>query len=445
MILVTSVYPLGTNLAGWRHEFAYDRPTMNLDSWIDFAVKAEEGGFHSLFLADGNAVRTLDRPMSFERTTLDRPASFEPLTVMAAISQHTEQIGLFVTATTTYDEPWFVARRMASLDHISRGRATWNIVTGAFAGDALNFSMAEHVGRSDRYERAGEFVEICKSLWDSTGPDPLPQDKDSGQFAAQDRFRPINHAGKYFQVVGPLNIPRPPQGWPVLFAAGQSEPGRDLAAQHADCLFASAQTKEQCKELYDDMRERALRFGRRPEDIRILPGVQLYIGETRDEARALSRELAALIDPTLGMDFLSRLLQVDLSQFDPDAPFPEMVDDVVTETSMRRTMWELARGNRWTLREAFRFWLGGDGGLGVPALIGTASDIADELEEWLDYGACDGFNLGFPTVPHGIERWNELVAPELRRRGLLPERHEGATLRERMGLRIPDSVWDAAS
>src|ERR1700722_11387816 len=244
MVLGFTGGALGGHLAGWRHPDSFPTTSMQLHCMVERAQIAERGGLDMMFLADGNAVRQMDKPALFAANSpSDRPAVFEPLTLLSAISQHPSWIGLLATATTTYDEPYSLARRFASLDHLSKGRACWNIVTTSYADDSLNYNRTEHVAKDVRYERAAEFVTVTKGLWDSWADDAFIQDRASGQFLDPSRVRVLNHAGRHFQVKGPLNVARMPQGYPVLFMAGQSEEGRELAAQHADCVFAVTNTK----------------------------------------------------------------------------------------------------------------------------------------------------------------------------------------------------------
>jgi FMN-dependent oxidoreductase (nitrilotriacetate monooxygenase family) len=315
MNLMTGLLGLGGHLGGWRHKDAWDNNVMNLDHAIQTAQTAERGMFDLLFLADGNAVRQMDKPALFAANSpSDRPAVFDPVLVMTAVAQFTKYIGLLSTATTTYDEPYLLARRYASLDHLSKGRACWNIVTTSYPDDSLNFSRTEHVAKDDRYERANEFVEICKGLWDSWADDAFVQNKATGQFLDPTRVRALNHVGKHFQIKGPLNVARMPQGYPVLFTAGQSEDGRELAAKHADCLFAVTNTLEVGKKFYADVKGRLDKYDRTPDSMRIVPGCAVYVGRTAEEADEFYDELQELIAPELGVPYLSKLCETDMSK-----------------------------------------------------------------------------------------------------------------------------------
>lgn len=444
MMLVTNVYPVGGHLAGWRDPSSFDRIAMNLDAMISIAKLAERGKFHSLFLADGNAVRQMDRPSFFEAVSpTDRPANFEPTTVMAALAQHTEHIGLFVTATTTYEPPYLFARRLSSLDHISSGRAIWNVVTTSFPGDAANFGDEPFPDKDDRYAKGVEFVDLVKELWDSWAEDAFPQNKETGQFLDSTRVRRVDHSGRFFSVQGPLNIARSPQGHPVLFMAGQSEPGREFAAKHAECLFASANTIEQCREVGEDIRARMVKYGRRPEDIRIIPGIRVNVAESKAEALALNKRLADLVSPALGLDYLSAYLHEDLGGYDIDGPLPQLRTQVAGVTSIRDQLYAQAAEEGWTIRDAYTHLLAG-GGEKEP-FTGTATEVADQMQEWFDSGACDGFMVSTPTLPAGLERFVDLVVPELQRRGIYHRDYTGSTLREELGLPRPVSRFDSVA
>jgi N-acetyl-S-(2-succino)cysteine monooxygenase len=440
MILVTNAYPVGGHLAGWRHPTAYPDMVMNLDTVIDVARTAERGKFQALFMADGNAVRQMDKTALFEAVApSDRPASFEPTTLMSAISQHTDHVGLFATATTTYEEPYLLARKFSSLDHISGGRAIWNVVTTSYPGDAVNFGGI-YPEKTERYKRAREFVEVCKGLWDSWAPDAFPQDKTTGQFLDSRRVHTLDHQGENFTVRGPLNLARSPQGYPVLFMAGQSEPGRELAAQHADCLFAVAQTKEESIEVVHDIKGRMAKHGREPDELKIIPGIHVNVAETRQEALALYHELNALVSPALGVQFLSSMVKEDLSTYPLDGPMPDLSAEVNGITSRRKSLWEMSSREGLTIRQAYQRLLAADD---APPFTGTAAEVADEMEEWFRSGACDGFMISVPTLPLGLERVVDLLVPELQRRGVFHDDYSGATLREELGLRVPSNPYFA--
>src|SRR4051794_5023840 len=309
MILAANANAQGSRVGEWRHPDAWERPACNLGNAVRLARIAEAGKFDLLFLADGNGVRNLDKPDLFAATSpSDRPSVFEPVTLLSALAMVTERIGLVATTTTTYDEPFAVARRFASLDHLSHGRAGWNLVTTSYGGDALNFSHEAHVGRDTRYERAVEFAEVVKGLWDSWADDAFPQDKAAGQFLKPDRVQVLNHKGRHFQVKGPLNCGRPPQGHPVVFSAGQSEAGKELAAAHSDCVFAIETSLEASRALVDDLKGRMAKYGRRPEQMRVLTGVTIIVGEQEGEAERIFQALEDLVSPAVAVDYLAKML-----------------------------------------------------------------------------------------------------------------------------------------
>ena len=426
---------IGAHLGGWRHATTYDDPVMNLPRMIEYAQLAERGKLDGLFLADGNGVRDMDKPALFAANFPSaRPGVFDPVVLMTALAGHTQRIGLVCTATTTFDEPWFVARRFASLDHVSGGRAGWNAVTASNAGDALNFSHAQPVGREQRYARAEEFIDVVRGLWDSWADDAFVQDKASGRFLDPARVRRLDHAGRHFTVAGPLNVPRTPQGQPVVFTAGQSDAGKELAARHADAMFAAGDSKDTCAAEYADLRGRMVRHGRDLASLRFIPGLTVFAGQSAAEADALYEELNALIPPALGVDYLSKIVTQDLSGLPLEAPMPELADQVVGSSTVRTLVVRQIRERRMTVGEAARMVVRD---FGTPVVKGSATEVADVLEDWYCGGACDGFVLTFPVVPLGLQNFVDLVVPELQRRGLFRREYEGTTLRDHLGLARP--------
>ena len=424
---------IGAHLGGWRHPSAYDDPVMNLPRMIEYAQLAEHGLLDGLFLADGNGVRDMDKAALFAANFPSaRPGVFDPVVLMTALAGHTSRIGLVSTATTTFDEPWFVARRFASLDHVSNGRAGWNAVTASNAGDALNFSHAQQVGREERYGRAQEFIEVVRGLWDSWAEDAFTQDKANGRFLNPARVRRLDHQGKHFRVAGPLNVPRTPQGTPVIFTAGQSDAGKELAARHADAMFAAGDTKETCQTEYADVKGRMAKYGRDPDSMRFIPGVTVFAARTAAEADDLYEELNALIPPALGVDYLSKIVTQDLSTLSLDSKMPELADVVVGSSTVRSLVVKQIRAGNMTVGEAARMVVRD---FGTPVVKGSATDVADVLEDWYRGRACDGFVLTFPVVPLGLQNFVKLVIPKLQRRGLFRTRYEGTTLRDH--LRVP--------
>jgi FMN-dependent oxidoreductase (nitrilotriacetate monooxygenase family) len=435
MNLMTSLIGLGSHLAGWRHRDAWSGTAMNLDHAIHIAKTAERGKLDLLFLADGNAVRQMDKPELFAANSRsDRPAVFEPLTLLAALSQYTSHIGLFATATSTYDEPYLLARRFASLDHLSKGRACWNIVTGSYAGDSVNFGRAQHVPRAERYARAREFVEICKGLWDSWAEDAFIEDKATGRYLDPGKLQRLDHVGKHFSVQGPLNVARPVQGYPLLFSAGQSEEGLELAAEHAEGIFSLALTKPEAQAFYTDLKGRMAKYGRAPDQLRVLPGCTIYVGRTESEADELYAELQELILPGLGLAYLSKFCETDLSGYPLDGPMPVLSGEVDGMVSYRRAISDMAQREGLTVRQTYQRVVPS---IGHVLFKGNPVQVADQMEDWYRSGACDGFNCDMPVLPRGLEDFVDLVVPELQKRGVFRKEYAGGTLRETMGLARP--------
>ena len=433
--LITGLHSVGNHPAGWRHPDAWTDTCMNIEHVIETAKTAERGLFDMLFISDGNGVQQMDWPELFEANCLtSKPAVFEPVTVLSAIAMHTRHIGLLATATTTYEEPFSLARKFASLDHISKGRACWNVVTSSNALDSLNFGKDEHLARYDRYERAREFVEVCKGLWDSWAADAILEDKASGRYLDISKVHVLNHKGKHFKVKGPLNAARLPQGYPVLFSAGQSEPGRELAAAMSDCMFAATPTKKQAIAFYDDMKGRLAKYGRAPDSLRIMPGAVVYVGRTAAEADETFQELQELIDPKVGVLNLSHYVDMDLSKYPIDGPFPELTADSAGGSSRRYAIAEVARREGLTIRQTYERFLASFGHI---VMKGDGRQVADQIEDWYRSNACDGFNIHVGFQPSGLGNFVDYVIPELQRRGIFRTEYQGGSLRERMGLRVP--------
>ena len=438
MNLVTGMTLTGNHLGGWRHPQAWHPTAMSFARYVELAQTAERGKFDMLFLADGNGVR-MDNQVLFEANApADRPTAFEPVTLLSALAQHTTHIGLLATATTTYEEPYLLARKFASLDHLSAGRACWNIVTGSNPGDSVNFGRAEHVPRADRYARAEEFVEVVKGLWDSWAPDAFIEDVASHRYLDGNLVHTLDHVGKYLSVQGPLNCARMPQGYPVLFLAGQSDPGRALAAKHADCVFSVAGDLTIARGFYADMKSRLDEFGRGRDSLRILPGATVYVARSQAEADEFYQELQELISPGVGVAYLSKAIGVDLTDYPLDDPLPEITGDVVGVSGFRDNVAAIAAQENLTIRQTYQRILPS---MGHAVFVGTPASVADEMEEWFRTDACDGFNVGAPVQPAGLTAIVDLLIPELQRRGLFRTEYRGSTLRERMGLDTPRNPY----
>jgi len=423
--------PVSIHTAAWRYPGGTPDANFNLKALISYAQTLERGKFDAFFMADHLAV--LNMPME----ALKRSAtvtSFDPLTLLPVLSQHTSHLGLIATASTTFEPAYTIARRFASLDHISEGRAGWNLVTTSNPDAALNFGMDEQMEHAERYARAREFYDVVTGLWDSWADDAFVRDVESGIYFDPAKLHVLNHKGKYLKVRGPLNIARPVQGWPVIVQAGASDAGRQLAAETAEMVFAAGGPIAGAREFYKDVKDRAARVGRNPDHIKILPGAFVVIGSSLDEAKEKRATLDGLVSYDSGIAALSIAAGVDARKFDPDGPLPDLPETNQSKSGRERVM-ALARREGLTVRQiAGR--LGGYGGLGM---VGTPAMIADQMQEWFETGASDGFNVMFPYLPGGLDDFVNLVVPELQRRGLFRTEYEGKTLRENLGLPRPDN------
>jgi len=365
--------------------------------------------------------------------------SFDPLTLLPALAMVTEHLGLIATASTTFEPPYVIARRFASLDHISSGRAGWNLVTTSNPDAALNFGLTEHMEHGERYRRAREFFDVVTGLWDSWAEDAFIRDVESGIYFDPERMHVLDYKGEFLSVRGPLNIARPIQGWPVIVQAGASDAGRQLAAETAEMIFASGGSLADAQRYYADVRSRADRVGRDPDHIKILPGALVVTGETAEEARKKRALLDSLVHPDSGIASLSIALGHDASGFDLDGPLPDIPESNASKSGRERVI-ERARSGDLTVRQLAQI-AGSYGGL---ALVGTPAMIADQMEEWLFSEACDGFNIMFPYVPGGLDDFVDKVVPELQRRDLFRREYEGKTLRENLGLPRPNNRFFAS-
>ncbi|MBB0243935.1 NtaA/DmoA family FMN-dependent monooxygenase [Streptomyces alkaliphilus] len=418
----------GHHDAAWRHPDARPGGVIDPAHFIDLARTAERGHFDSLFLADGLALLGDAR--------WNTVGGFEPLTLLAALSAVTERIGLIATVSTTFHEPYTVARAFASLDHLSAGRAGWNIVTSGNPAESRNFGYASHPEHARRYARADEFLEVVRKLWDSWEDDAIVLDRRAGRWTAEGSVRPIDHHGEHFRVAGPLNVPRPPQGHPLLVQAGSSRDGREFAARHAEAVFTAQQTLGDALAFARDLRSRLARHGRPADALRILPGLCPILGSTEAEARALEEELTALQIPEYGLAQLSGMLGTDLTGLPLDGPLPPLPDErrINGNKSRFELVAELVRRENPTIREVIAR-LGG--GRGHRVVAGTPEGIADTIEEWFRAGAADGFNIMPPILPTGLADFVDHVVPILVRRGLFRADYGSRTLRGHYGLPRP--------
>ena len=430
------IHSRGHHEASWRHPASSRLPLTDIRYYQDLAQRAEAALFDSIFLADQLALG--GDVAQAPRTWL------EPITVLAAIAVATSRVGLIATASTTYTEPYNLARQFASIDHISGGRAAWNIVTSWLATAAENFGGAGQVSHADRYARGEEFMEVVKALWDSWAADAVVDDRARGIYARSNRMRRIDHRGASYTVAGPLNMPRCPQGRPVLVQAGSSDTGRRFAARHADAVFTAHMAKETAQDFYADLKRLAAEEGRRPEQILILPGLSPMIGGTEAEAQRLAHEINELTDPEVGRKRLSgRFGGHDFSHLPLDRPltpadFPDP-DTVEAARSRTEVILNLVKRDRPTLRQLLGYLAGARGHY---VTAGTPEQIAGLIEDWFNEGAADGFNIMPPLLPAQLDAFNTEVIPLLRRRGLFRAEYQGRTLREHYGLSWPASVFD---
>jgi N-acetyl-S-(2-succino)cysteine monooxygenase len=392
-----------------------------------------------MFVADAVAVR--DGKLSALMRWPQYMAYFDPMTLLPALAAVTTNIGLVATATTSYNEPYHIARKFASLDHISNGRAGWNVVTSSAINEAHNFGRERHYEHGERYERANEFVEVVKGLWDSWDDNAFVRDRATAVYFDPTRLHELNHKGKRFSVRGPLNVARPPQGHPVLFQAGSSEAGRESAARFAEGVFTPQHALAGAQEFYRDLKSRMSKYGRKPETLKIMPGLNAIVGRTTKEAQEKHEFLQSKIHPDVGLELLSNQLDnMDLSKYDLDGPLPEIPDHVAVlagQTSMRNIVrWSKEEG--LTIRQIYQRFAGARG---QRTLIGSPTEIADDMEKWFrDYGV-DGFLVHPPYLPGGLSDFVNLVIPELQNRGLFREFYEGPSLRENLGLPRPKSRY----
>ncbi|MDQ8022060.1 MAG: LLM class flavin-dependent oxidoreductase [Moraxellaceae bacterium] len=423
----------GHHIAAWRHPGSQADSGINIEHYQQVAKTAERGKFDLVFLADSPGINEDLEGLASGR--YGRIAIFEPVTLFASLSAVTQHIGFVSTASTTYEQPFTLARKFASLDHLSHGRAAWNVVTTGNENAAGNFGLEKHPDHADRYERAEEFVEVVKGLWDSFEDDAFPRDKDSGVYFHPEKLHTLNHKGKHFSVSGPLNIARPPQGHPVIVQAGASEPGRDLAARTAEVIFTAWQRLEDAQAFYRDVKGRLAKYGRHPDSLKIMPGISPVIGRTQEEAEAKLRELDDLIHPSVGHAILQRYFpNIDITQYDLDGPPPPFAETTNGNKSRLALVAELAQREGLTLRQLYKRLAGARGHWVV---VGTPQSIADQIQEWFENEAADGFNVMPPILPESLDTFVELVIPELQRRGLFRTEYEGKTLRENLGLERP--------
>lgn len=429
----------GQHIAAWRHPDAPADGATSFDFHLKLAQEAERGLFDAYFLADGLAIAFGG---GIEGGNA-KVASFEPVTLFAALAPLTTHLGFIATASTTYEEPYNLARKFASLDLISDGRAGWNVVTTATESAAHNFNLDQQHPHAVRYRRAAEHVEVVKSLWDSFEDDAFIRDKETGRFFDPAKVHYTDHKGEHFKVRGPLNVSRSRQGHPVIVQAGQSDDGRGLAAATAEVIFTAHQKLETAQEFYRDIKNRARGLGRNPDHILVMPGVSPFVGRTEAEAREKYDRLTSLILEADGVALIEGLTggTLDLTGVDLDGPLPP-VGPTEGMKSRQALIRQIADENGFTIRQLYQHVASARGHFTV---VGTPAQIADTLEDWFRNEGADGFNILPPWLPTGLTDFVDLVIPELQRRGLFRTAYEGRTLRENLGLPIPENRWAAAS
>jgi FMN-dependent oxidoreductase (nitrilotriacetate monooxygenase family) len=432
------IHSRGHHEASWRHPAASPLALTDIRYYQDLARRAEAARFDSIFLADQLALG--------EDVAQAARSWLEPITTLAALAVSTSRIGLIATASTTYTEPFNLARQFASLDHISNGRIGWNIVTSWLAAAAGNYGDAGQVSHADRYARGEEFMAVVKALWDSWAEDAVIDDRTGGRYAKADRIRPISHKGVHYQVAGPLNLPRCPQGRPVLVQAGSSDTGRRFAARHAEAVFTAHMEKATAQAFYADLKALVAADGREPDHVLILPGLSPMIGSTAAEAQRLARELNELSDPEVGRKRLSGRfgghdfshLPLDRPLTPEDFPAPSSVEAARSRTEV---ILSLVQREQPTLRQLLASLAGARGHF---TMAGTPDEVANLIEDWFTDGAADGFNIMPPVLPHMLDVFSAEVVPLLQRRGLFRTEYAGTTLREHYGLARPESAFEAA-
>lgn len=431
MVLGALISPASSHIAGWRHPDAISNVDETFDDVLGVTRIAEDAKLDFVFIADelampGGSPEILSRDPVVYR--------FEPLTLVSALAVATERIGLIVTQSTTYNEPYHVARKLASIDQLSRGRSGWNLVTSYVPEEAQNFSRAAHLANVDRYQRAEEFLAVTNGLWDSWDDDAFVMDRADGRYFDPSGLHVLDHHGEHFTVRGPLNVRRPVQGRPVQVQAGSSEAGRALAGRFAEVVFTAQRTIESALAFSTDIRDRVKANGRDPERVKIIAGVQPIIGDTMEAAQEQYLELQSLIHPEVGLARLSQLLDFDVTGLPLDAPLPDRLPETENYKSRRDLILDLAQREGLTLGQLIPKVVSN---YGHRVVIGTPESIADELIEWFEAGAIDGYIVSPTTLPAGLDRFTREVVPLLVERGVFRSDYSGTTLRDHLGLERP--------
>lgn len=430
MHLGAFIYYAGHHHAGWRHPASNVEGIFGIELYKQLAATAERGKFDMMFFADLLYVTQVENSAS---------GMLDPLTLLSALSTVTDKLGLTATVSTTYNEPYNVARKFASLDLISGGRAGWNIVTSQLDIEAHNYGKPKHPEHGLRYEMAREFVEAVTRLWDSWEDDALVLDRESGKFADGEKVRPVDFKGQWYSTKGPLNVPRPPQGYPVLIQAGSSGPGQDFAAQYGEVIFTAQQSKKAAQAFYGSVNSKLSQYGRASGSLKIMPGLSPVIGSTEEEARRKAQELLELIPPASAITVLSGFLNYDLSGYPLDQPLPRNIPDPVAASNGMKSRVQLymdmAYQGNLSILELGRKILTSRGHM---QFVGTPEQLADMMQDWFEGYACDGFNIMPPVLPGDLEDFVNTVIPLLQERGLFRTEYSGTTLREHLGLTRPN-------
>ncbi|CAM3411821.1 MULTISPECIES: LLM class flavin-dependent oxidoreductase [Paenibacillus] len=416
----------GHHIAAWRHPESSKVRPIDLAFYKDCALAAERGKFDMIFLADNNSI-----PLIGDLRTNVSFLQPEALTMLSALAGVTSHIGLTGTASTTFNEPYSLARRLSTLDHISGGRAAWNVVTSTKDAEARNFGSAALLEHGKRYERAEEFMRAVTGLWDSWEEDAVVVDREGIVFADTDKIHRVHHQGEYFRIEGPLNMPRSPQGRPVIIEAGTSAAGQRLAARTADVVFTACEDKAEAIRYYQRFKSLLTEYGREPDDVKVMPGLLVFLGESEEEARESRQMWSELILPEAAVKYLSQLLNTDLSGYPADGPLPDLPKE--GNSSRAVMIIETAKRSGMSVQELGRHYAVARGHMTV---TGSPDQIADMIEDWFRSGACDGFNVMAPLLPSGLERFVDSVVPLLQQRGIFRSEYSGRTLREHLGIRL---------
>lgn len=424
------IYFSGHHHAGWRHPESGAEHMFDIQMYREMAKTAERGKFDMMFLADLLYATPYDHGMT---------GMLDPLTLLSALAMETDKLGLTATVSTTYNEPYNVARKFATLDHISGGRAGWNIVTSQLDIEAHNFGKPKHPDHGLRYEMAREFVEVVTKLWDSWGEEVLVRNRESGQFIDATKLKTVDYQGQWYSSKGPLNVPRPPQGYPVLIQAGSSEPGQQFAASFGEVIFTAQQSLASAQHFYESLKSKLSGYGRSRNNLKIMPGLSPIIAATEEEAKRKHQQLQELIPTEVAVAAVSGILNYDLTAYPVDQPLPDIPDPVEASNGMKsrvQLIMDLARKDNLTILQLGRRMLESRGHM---QFVGSYEQLADLMQQWFEEYGCDGFNIMPPVIPGDLTEFVDHVIPILQERGLFRKDYTGNTLREHLGLERPEA------